>query len=291
MILAYDGTTVRVESGDRASLSWLREFLIPAFSVVEGVAADCSVELVMDDRAYAGMLAGGQRVSRQIASFALERGTVRLPLWALTPHERILYDAAARVFYCVDNDGTHVRVISAAHHLAARFAVMRVVREYAMNAAQTARGLLIHGAAFAAAVGGIILAGVKAAGKTSLLIHALRAGGARFVSNDRVAVRVGDAEVVQRGMPTVVTIRPQTLTLFPDLQTALLRRFGIVRYHFRSLHRAAIAADRSGPFANIVFDSARARSSSGVSAGITGISARQHSRGAHQSRAYLMSKP
>ena len=223
MTLAYDGLAVRVESPERASLAWLREFLTPAFSLAEATTVDRFVELIVDDRGYADILARGQRVSRQFECFALDRGTIRLPLWATTPTERLLYDGACRVFYCIDADAARVRVVSAALNLAARFALMRVVREFAMNAARTAPRLLIHGAAFALSVGGVILAGTKAAGKTSLLIHALRCGGARFVSNDRVVVALDDTEPVLRGMPTVVTIRPQTLTLFPDLQTPLLK--------------------------------------------------------------------
>lgn len=223
MILAYDGTTIRIDAADSSVLSWLQEFLTPAFSAVKGPVGDYSVELITDDRLYAAILANGQRVSWRLGTFALERSTVRLPLWASTANEQILYDPTAKVFYSVNADGTRVRVIAATHHLPARFATMRVVREFAMNAAKAARSLLIHGAAFATATGVVVLAGVKAAGKTSLLIHALRSAGARFVSNDRVVVRVDGDSLIVRGMPTVVTIRPQALALFPDLRTGVLR--------------------------------------------------------------------
>ena len=219
---AYDGLTVRVDAHERTALAWLTEFLTPAFSVVNADTVDCCIEMIADDRVYHDILARGQRISRRFKGFMLDRGTVDLPVWAETPSERILYDRACRAFYCVGADRARVRLLSTAHHLPARFALMRVVREFAMNAAQSSRRLLIHGAAFATSAGGFILAGTKAAGKTSLLIHALRSSGARFVTNDRVLVAFDGTQPMLRGMPTVVTIRPTTLALFSDLRTRLL---------------------------------------------------------------------
>ena len=79
---------------------------------------------------------------------------------------------------------------------------------WAMNRAQRRGGLLLHAAAMAVGDRGIVITGPKGAGKTSLLIHALRARSARYVSNDRVVVPAADGRAVghrradHRGAPT-----------------------------------------------------------------------------------------
>jgi hypothetical protein len=86
---------------------------------------------------------------------------------------------------------------------------MRAVRELAMGHAGD-RGLLLHAAAGAVAHRVVVLAGPTAAGKTTLLLHLLRSGVARYVANNRVRVSLGEDPPRARGMPTIVTIRPRT---------------------------------------------------------------------------------
>lgn len=222
MIFQYDTLTVRVESRDPSPLPWLREFLTPSFAVVHGAEADWTVEFVVEDDAYAEILRSGSHAGQQLDCFILDRGTVRLPLWAATHGERILFDRALRVFYCVARDRPLARIVTASQNLAARFALMKVVRELAMSASRTARTLVLHAAALATKSGGVIIAGPKGAGKTTLLTHALCGSGVRFIANDRVAVDLNGTEPVVRGMPTLVTLRYRMLEVFSELEAPLL---------------------------------------------------------------------
>jgi hypothetical protein len=197
---------------------------------VQDVEADCTVALVADDRSYDETLRRGpQADGRQVDCFVLDSGLVRLPLWASPTDERVIFDQRFKAFYCIDSDNSRVRILAGSRNLDARFALMRVVREFAMSSSHTRDGLVIHGAALAMENDGIIIAGPKRAGKTTFLIHCLQAAEARFISNDRVVVSLASAEPVLRGMPTIVTVRDQTLDLFPALQQPLLES----RYDYR----------------------------------------------------------
>lgn len=226
----YNGLTVRVVGDDPAHLIWLEEFLTPSFTSVQDLEADCTVALVADDRSYDEMLQRGTHADgRQVDCFVLDSGLVRLPFWTSPTDERVIFDQRFKVFYCINSDSSQVRILAGSRNLDARFALMRVVREFAMSSSQTRDGLVIHGAAFAVEDNGIIIAGPKRAGKTTFLIHCLQAAEARFISNDRVVVSLASSEPVLRGMPTIVTVRDQTLDLFPSLQQPLLES----RYDYR----------------------------------------------------------
>ena len=84
---------------------------------------------------------------------------------------------------------------------------------------------MIHSHAAALTVGGrgLLIAGEKAAGKTTTLTYLLRSGRARYVANDRVHISVTPQGIRLRGMPSVVTMRGSTVDLFPDLESCLLR--------------------------------------------------------------------
>ncbi len=219
---AYNGLTVRVETSDPADLVWLEEFLVPWFTPTEERDADCTVTLVDDAQAYDRTLRRGPRVDgRHAACFALDRGVLRFPWWTSAGVERVIFDDESRIFYCVDRHGSQVRILRRSKHAWHRIALMRAVREFAMTHAWTPTRLVIHGAALARRADGVIIAGPKGAGKTSLLIHALRTTAAQFVSNDRVVVDLAASQPVMRGMPTVITLRDPTPQLFPELAARL----------------------------------------------------------------------
>jgi hypothetical protein len=221
---AYNTLTVRVESDEPAHLMWLEEFLTPSFALVEGVKADCTAVLVGDDRSYDEILRRGpQADGQQVECFSLDGGLIRLPLWASTGKECVIFDQEAKVFYFVNGDRSQIRILAAKGNRAARVALMRVVREFAMTQSWTSQSLVIHGAAVVVGKSGIIIAGPKYAGKTSLLIYCLQAAGVRFVSNDRVVVDLKRSKPILRGMPTIVTIRDRMLDLFPAMEKRLLQ--------------------------------------------------------------------
>jgi hypothetical protein len=227
---SYNGLTVRVLAGDAAHLAWLEEFLEPSFRPVQDGEARCTVALVTDDRSYDETLRLGPRGDgMRIDCFVLDSGVVSLPLWTSRADERVIFDERFKAFYCLERDRPAVRILSPCGNLDVRFALMRVVREFAMSASQTLDEFVIHAAAFSVMNEGIIIAGPKRAGKTTFLVHCLQASGARFISNDRVVVSLASTEPVLRGMPTLVSVRDGTLDLLPELQQPLLA----ARYDYR----------------------------------------------------------
>lgn len=75
----------------------------------------------------------------------------------------------------------------------------------------------LHAAAFTSGNRAVVIAGAKGAGKTSLLCHAIVSAGAALVSNDRTFVDVGQTPPAAEGIPTVVSVRGDTLRAFPQL--------------------------------------------------------------------------
>lgn len=222
---AYNGLTIRVYSADPSHLMWLEEFLAPQFQRLDEDAYACAVSLTADDQLFEEVFRkGAQRDRGLVDCFALDSNLVQLPLWGPLGPDRIIFDSQFRVFYIVNADGTDTEVLACRNRLAARISLMRVVRECAMNHSHRAGCLIIHGSALAVGGRAIIIAGPKRAGKTTLLIHALRAEAAAYVSNDRVVVSNDGPAWMLRGMPTVVTVRNQTLEMFPDVMDRLFKR-------------------------------------------------------------------
>jgi hypothetical protein len=94
---------------------------------------------------------------------------------------------------------------------------MRVVRELAMQHAVNTGRVLLHAAALEVDGRAMAILGPRRAGKTTLLLHLLEAGGARYIANDRVCVEPGGTGVRLTGLPSIVSLRAGTLALFPDL--------------------------------------------------------------------------
>jgi hypothetical protein len=213
----YPGIAVGVASPDPTHLAWLEEFLVPAFEKTDVGACDRWVVLDTDAARHATALARGAVSGKPaVACFAMDGAMISHPQWTgAEPGERTLFDEEYRAFYRIDGRTGHVQILAGGPPSLTRVAMMRVVRELAMTACLGHGGLLLHGAAFALGGLGVLLAGPKRAGKTTLLLHALQATGAAFVANDRVFAWSADGRLVLRGMPTVVTIRPETLAMFP----------------------------------------------------------------------------
>jgi len=215
-LFAYNGLVIRVCCVDRLQLAWLEEFLVPAFSPVEAVTADCTVTFEVDGPRCASLGGRGPHPDGlRVAGFAFDGGPVDMPVWESRNADRVIFDADSRVFYCLSQGGAHVRILAPAALPSRRISLMRVVREFAMSDSWASRRFVLHAGACALADSGIVIAGPKGAGKTTLLMYVLGCPGARFIANDRVVVNCDAPEpVVVRGMPTVVSIREQTVRRF-----------------------------------------------------------------------------
>ena len=214
-VLAFGGLRVLAEAAS-GHLEWLEEFLGPAFERSGGHEADWRVSLVEDRERHRQALDRG-RADGTLEAFAFDAKAVGLPRWRTGSADIGLFDAARGILFEVAYAPRSVTLLTEPGNADGRIAFMRVVRELAVNRAQRRGGLVLHAAALAVGDRGIVITGPKGAGKTSLLIHVLRARCARYVSNDRVVVPAAEGGVSAAGVPTIVALRRGTLDLFPSM--------------------------------------------------------------------------
>jgi hypothetical protein len=218
--LTYGEFAIRVGASLDA-LGWLVEFICPPFGTGGDGAGAATVTLRDDGRLYEQALAQRPMTDApELDSFANDGHMIRLPAWTAAPHTIAAMQESFRVVYLVDESTRSVAILSRENNRRARTALMRVVRELAMNNSRCEGGLLLHAAALALGDRGVLIPGEKGAGKTSLLLYLLRETGAAYVSNDRVLLPAAMAGGV-RGMPTIVTVRQGTVALFSDLQSTV----------------------------------------------------------------------
>jgi len=210
---SYAGLDIGVETDAVSHLDWLEEFLAPAF-LCSTRAPGPRIDLIVDPGRYERWLAAGPSGAEPVA-FVLDTGPRRLPAWSTYAGRVCVHDPDMQVFYAIAEQRTLVLVAHWRPRL--RSALMRPLRELAMDAAQQRGGLLLHAAAYAVDGRTAIIAGAKEAGKTSLLTYMLSAGGADYLTNDRLLLAADHGSLLARGLPTVVSIRAGTLDLFPRL--------------------------------------------------------------------------
>ena len=208
---------VVVETDDQGASRWLAEFVTPWFEPCPALSSARSIRFTVSRAEFEAIERGyAEATTCLVPCFALDRGVVALPGWT-EAGTTIMADTELGSFYRVS--GTAVEVIARPEFPRARIALMRVVRELLVAAAQAANRLLdLHAAAFAMPAGAVLLVGPKRAGKTTLLTHFLRQGGASLIANDRVLVDVEPVSPIAFGVPTLVSVRMDTLELFPDLR-------------------------------------------------------------------------
>ncbi|HJQ85780.1 MAG TPA: hypothetical protein VKA21_16955, partial [Candidatus Binatia bacterium] len=196
--------------------AWLDEFLLPSFLPWTGEAADFAVRVRTEAAAHDAIAARrppGTLAARPV--FALDREVVSHPSW-IQSGRTVLADERYGTFYVVGDEA--VEVVADPRVPLFRSGPMRVVREIA-----TARVLAdptrlqLHAAALEVDGRAILIAGAKGAGKTTLLAYLAGAPRARILGNDRALLARRDGAITVRGVPTIVSVRPETRALLPAL--------------------------------------------------------------------------
>lgn len=229
--LSYDGLDFQL-TAESGHLEWLEEFLRPAFALSAGRVAAARIEVWDDETRYQALLARGEKPGAAPAdTFALDSSVIQLPRW--NGPDVTLYDEGYRLFYQIDPSRRQIRLVTFPGNRAVRVPLMRVVRELAMNDAHQRRRLLLHASAVRFGRFGIVIAGPKAAGKTTLSSALLRTPGVDYIANDRVLAKLDGPLPSVLGMPSVVTVRPRTLELFPRLRRDLENSAYHARYSIR----------------------------------------------------------
>lgn len=246
LLLEHSGFRVRARSADPADLAWLGEFLSPWFTaLIPGRRVEATVTLACDAQEHARLRSSvpPPDPTSRIDTFVLDSRVVRHPVWCEQDAERLILDEELGVFYRVSRRQPRVQIVGRNDHVSARVALMRVVRELTMAHARRAGRPLLHAAAVEIDGRGIALVGPKRAGKTTLLLHLLRAPGARFVANDRVFVDLDGSPPQLTGLPSIVALRAGTLELFPELAA----RARELRYAFWQTRAETRGNDRERP--------------------------------------------
>jgi hypothetical protein len=207
--------TVAVACDSPTVAEWLDEFVRPAFAPHTG-PADFAVRVRTDSTAHAELAA--TRPSGTICAtpcFALDRLVVAHPGWT-AGGRTVLADAKYGALYALDATSAEVCAEPAASLF--RGGVMRVVREVLTTRALVSPDRVqLHAAACDVDGRVVAIAGSKAAGKTTLLAYLAAATGARIVANDRAVAERGGDRIVVRGVPTMVSVRPESRALVPRL--------------------------------------------------------------------------
>jgi len=211
--VAFAGTVaVAVSSEDRGALSWLSEYLGPWFAGTRR-AADWRVRLSVASDPWALFEAGTPGAVVERACFGLDAGVVSLPAVQCRGALRIA-DRERSCFF--DLGPGRVELVGAADSPRWRFSAVLIL--LGIIAARMCRTSLdLHAAALDRGGRGILVAGPKGAGKTTLATYLLGTGGCSLVANDRVFVAGPPSAPVVHGAPTPVKIRAGTLREFPAL--------------------------------------------------------------------------
>jgi len=217
-VLGFRGLRISIRANDPAPLHWLEEFVSPHLRQDTEAVSKRGIRVVIDADRYADMLAEGDDCgAHQIDCFTMDGQFQRHTLWRDGRQGRLIHLEEARALLALPLDDGAIELIAQADGKAMRVALMRVVRELTTLWALHCGDLFMHSAAAAHRGPAVVIAGGKSAGKTTMLLHALRQPRAQFLSNDRVLVELGPQGPIARGMPTIVKVRPQCLQHIPGL--------------------------------------------------------------------------
>jgi hypothetical protein len=226
--LYADGLMTSVLSDDPSDLPWLRDFMAPGdltsgpqqgTNVVRRVSLESNSSLAREWRAKLS------HSSTAVAAYVLDTEVVNLPCDASKTSGVVAMDTRFGTIYrwysAIDlqiYDGNEGRPDGRR----ARGALMRAVRELAMDHRWRKGGSFLHGAAVCISGKAILICGDKNSGKTSLLCAALLGlSNAELISNDRISVTRSNEGLLAASLPTVVSIRPGSQEVVPNLAARL----------------------------------------------------------------------
>jgi hypothetical protein len=220
----FEDCRIAVGSTDVADLRWLAAFLDGSFQEVPAAPSDPHVELIVDANAYRRLFRRGRPGHAPLVEgFANDSKPVWLERWSRIGSASVFHSDRHRIFYVVAPDGAHVTILALERTPKCRTTLMRVVREFAMDRVVSTGGILVHGAAIGVPGGVVVMCGPKRSGKTTLLMAMLESAVARYIANDRCVLRREETTVSVRGLPTLVSIRRDTLERFPAARARLGR--------------------------------------------------------------------
>jgi hypothetical protein len=212
-----DCATVSVElvSDDAAVIDFVVEYFDPWFRPTQR-AAEWLVTVTSAASPYVDMQ---HRLSAHAAPqpcFAHDQQVLSMPAWPSGDVVNV-FDAERSCFLRIRPG--HVDLVADASTRRWRFTLLWILLEIAATRLRQTH-IDAHAAAVENSGRALLIAGPKAAGKTTLSFYLMRWHSCRSIANDRTFIG-GDAPAVAVGMPTAIKIRPPTLARFPELRRGL----------------------------------------------------------------------
>jgi hypothetical protein len=224
-VFRFSDIAIRVITSRTDDMRWLEEFVSPALRPGVRGPVDATIHHVVDRDRWEEIRAGGPTPHHaRVECFFLDTQVVRYPLWRSSRGETVVRDEEFDVFYVVNRRTRTVEIVADGRDRVARLSLMRVLREIASSIGHRPRRLVTHGAAVRVGSRGVVIAGNKNSGKTTLLMHALRQRDAAYLSNDRVLIDPTPTTPRVFGIPTIVSVRYGTLRQFPAVAKRLRAR-------------------------------------------------------------------
>jgi hypothetical protein len=216
VILRGGGVPIAFETADRAVLDYVVEYFDPWFEVLGTKQAEWqavwTVRLEADGAAYAALAGAAPPAPEFQPCFAHDQRVLSLPAWSCAG-ETVVRDADRACFLRLRRG--RVEIVGLPESRRWRFTLLWVFQELAAMRLRREH-LDLHAASVAADGRGIVIAGAKGAGKTTLSFYLMQGGGNAMIANDRTFVG-GPPNCVVRGMPTAVKILAPTLARHPQL--------------------------------------------------------------------------
>ncbi len=212
--VGYGSLVIAARCADPAPLAWLGEFLAGPFEAASP-SAPPDHTLVL---ALASPRPSTSGPAEEIDCFSLDGSFVRFPAHRAPDGSLRIRDDIEDILYEVR--GGDVTIHAPADGPAPRLALLRVARELATAHALRQGHVHLHAAAISVEESVLAIAGPRGSGKTTLLLHALL-GGARYVTNDRLFADLSARPPLARGMPTIVSLREETIARFPGFARRL----------------------------------------------------------------------
>jgi len=170
IILSYLSLKVKVICNRTDHIAWLREFFYPQFEITDVNPSDFEIAFIEDDKSFNDLHQNPPQSRTETNGFNLDNKTIKLLLWCMDKRWQVLFDEELNVFYRISYKKDQVRILySSTSGSSSRMALMRVIREYAMNYDHPEAGYYIHSSALDYQGNAIMIAGPKNSGKTSLL--------------------------------------------------------------------------------------------------------------------------
>ncbi|MEM1113364.1 MAG: hypothetical protein AAGI11_15735 [Pseudomonadota bacterium] len=223
---SYEELSYSVSTDRATDLEWLTENLAPAFVMEASSGHDLAIDCRFDAHCFEALLAEVEAGSRApLAVFSMDGRAAEYSGLLSGGAPGLVYDAELECIYRFNPDCNAVSVIAATWRPSVRVGLLRIVREHVSQRLRRGEVLHQHAAAASGKAGAVLICGSRRAGKTTLLGQLLR-HGFDYIANDRSLIALsGDGELRVSGMPTVVSVRPRTTELLPELSLAARGRW------------------------------------------------------------------